>query len=187
MPQLVLVKHSLPHIVPDVPSAEWHLSDEGRRRALVLAGRLSAFEPRRVVSSHEPKAVETADIIAGHLGLSLEIHEGLEEHRRPRADIVSARRYEETIANLFAKPDELVFGSETANQSGTRFAASIEGLLSSAKEEDTLVVAHGTVISLFVASRVGIDAFPFWKELGLPSFVALSLPEFKILEVLKRV
>ncbi len=40
MPVLVLVKHALPEIGPAVPSREWHLSDEGRLRARMLAKKL---------------------------------------------------------------------------------------------------------------------------------------------------
>ncbi len=187
MLRLILVKHSLPHIVPHVPSAQWQLSEEGRRRAEVLAGRLSSFETSRVFSSHEPKAVETADIIGSTLGVPREIVEGLEEHRRQRVELVSERRYEATVANLLANPNELVFGEETATQAGARFAAAVESILSCANNEDRLVVAHGTVISLFVADRVGVDPFSLWKELGLPSYIVLSLPDFRILEVLKKV
>jgi broad specificity phosphatase PhoE len=187
MPRLILVKHSLPEIVPDVPSAEWHLSAEGRRRASVLADRLPSVESKRVFSSYEPKAMETADILAGHMGLPREICKGLEEHRRPHAVLFSDRVYEETLAAVFAHPNELVFGEETANQAGVRFAAAVKKLLSRTNDEDTLVVAHGTVISLFVAGGAGLDPFPLWRELGLPSYVSLSLPDFRILEVLKSV
>jgi broad specificity phosphatase PhoE len=38
-----------------------------------------------------------------------------------------------------------------------------------------MIVAHGTVISLFVASLTGISAFSLWAELGLPSFVVVDM------------
>lgn len=40
-----------------------------------------------------------------------------------------------------------------------------------------IIVAHGTVITLFVSRRAGLEPFPFWKRLALPSFVVLSLPD----------
>ncbi len=46
-----------------------------------------------------------------------------------------------------------------------------------------MVVAHGTVITLFVARRAGLEPFPFWKRLGLPAFVALSLPDYAVQSV----
>ncbi len=40
------------------------------------------------------------------------------------------------------------------------------------------IVAHGTVIALFVAYRAGVAPFPLWRRLGLPSLVELALPDY---------
>ena len=61
---LILVKHSLPEIVENVPAREWKLSDEGRVRAQRLAERINHYRPEVIVSSIESKAKETAEIIA---------------------------------------------------------------------------------------------------------------------------
>ncbi len=45
MPRLILVKHSLPEIVPALPANEWRLSEGGRPRCRVLAERLAAYSP----------------------------------------------------------------------------------------------------------------------------------------------
>lgn len=45
MRRLILVKHSLPQIVPGKPAPRWHLSDEGRRRGTLLADRLAIVAP----------------------------------------------------------------------------------------------------------------------------------------------
>ena len=47
MPQLVLVKHALPEIVPAVPSREWRLSEEGRIRCRILAEKLGQYTMTR--------------------------------------------------------------------------------------------------------------------------------------------
>ena len=73
---LILVKHSLPTIVENVPAHEWELSDVGRVRAHQLAGRLNQYQPEVIVSSVEPKAKETAEIIARKHNLELQIVEG---------------------------------------------------------------------------------------------------------------
>jgi hypothetical protein len=39
----ILVRHSLPDIVPDVPGSLWQLSAEGRARCRFLAEQLSAL------------------------------------------------------------------------------------------------------------------------------------------------
>jgi broad specificity phosphatase PhoE len=77
---LILVKHSLPEIVENLPAREWKLSAEGRIRAGQLAERLLPFQPEYIISSIEPKAKETAEIIAGRH--NLEIHCGDDLHER---------------------------------------------------------------------------------------------------------
>jgi broad specificity phosphatase PhoE len=37
------------------------------------------------------------------------------------------------------------------------------------------IVAHGTVISLFVSRITGISDLLLWNELGLPSFVVIDM------------
>ncbi len=68
-------------------------------------------------------------------------------------------------------------GNETADEAHARFAAAVEAVCARHSARNIMVVAHGTVITLLVARRAGLEPFPFWKRLGLPSFVALSLPD----------
>jgi hypothetical protein len=44
------------------------------------------------------------------------------------------------------------------------------------------IVAHGTVISLFVAAHNQINSFELWQQLAMPSFVVLGLPSFALVE-----
>ena len=80
---------------------------------------------------------------------------------------------------FFDRPDELVLGSETAEQACERFAASIENAILTG-QKDIIVVTHGTVISLFIASVAQVDPMSLWQQLGLPSYVVLTVPSLKI-------
>ena len=79
---LILVRHSLPEIDFVVSSHEWHLSAEGRRRCERLADALTNYDPVAIVSSEEPKAVETAEIVAARFGVRVEVEPDLHEHDR---------------------------------------------------------------------------------------------------------
>lgn len=175
MSTLILVKHSLPEIVENVPAREWKLSAQGRLRCKQLAERLAKYQPSQIVSSVEPKARETAELLANELILSTGIFEGLHEHDRSQAGYLSKEKFEEMVRELFAKPNELVFGSETADQAFQRFRSAIDSILKKFPDQTTIVVAHGTVISLYVSRFNEISTLSLWKELGLPSFVALDL------------
>ncbi len=73
MKYLILVKHSLPSIVEDKPAREWNLSNEGRMRSQTLAEKLAPYQPEVIISSIEPKAVQTAEVVAHLLGLQMHV------------------------------------------------------------------------------------------------------------------
>ena len=181
MEHLLLVRHSLPDIDPSVAARHWELSDEGRRRCAALAEMLSAYHPAVVVSSAEPKAAETASIVAASLGLPLKTEVDLHEHERSHSTDFSQEEFQRAVARLFAQPDNLVFGNETAAQAQRRFGQAVDRLLARYPGETIAVVAHGTVISLFVADRCSnVDGYTLWRQLGLPACVVLSLPDFAL-------
>jgi broad specificity phosphatase PhoE len=172
---LILIKHSLPEIVENMPAREWKLSDDGRLRARRLADRLISYQPEVIVSSIEPKAQQTAEIIAARCALVNLIVDGLHEHDRSKTTFLSKDEFQESIRLFFEKPDTLVFGEETADDCHTRFNRAVSSLLNYYADKIIAVVAHGTVISLFVSRLTGISDFFLWNELGLPSFVVLDM------------
>jgi len=165
----------LPVIEPAIPAREWRLSEEGQRRCRLLAGRLAKFNPQRIVSSLEPKAQETAQIVAETLGMPYESAAGLHEHLRSRVEHTSQEIFEALVRAFFEQPDQLVYGDETAAQAYNRFAQAVETIQDKYRSQTPLViVTHGTVISLFVARVCGVDPFSVWKSLKLPCMVVFS-------------
>ena len=183
MANLILVKHSLPEIIPGLPARQWHLSEVGRALCKPLADKIYSYSPEVVVSSIEPKAQETTQLVANQLGLAFQTVEGLHEHERNNVQGLGKAQFELAVADFFKYPQQLVMGEETANQAHERFAAAITSLLENYVGKTIAVVAHGTVITLLVARRLGIEPFPFWQQLGLPALVVLSLPEMKLVAV----
>jgi len=172
---LILVKHSLPEIVESLPARKWKLSEIGRERARKLADPLRSYHPDVIISSVESKAIETAEIVAEKLVLAVYVVEGLHEHDRGNVAFLSKDDFQKAVQEFFSKPTELVFGNETANQSYERFNRAILAVLNSYQEKTIIVVAHGTVISLFVSRLTGVHDFLLWNELGLPSFLIIDL------------
>lgn len=179
---LIFVKHSLPEIVENLPAREWRLSSAGRERAQRLAERVSRFQPEMIVSSVEPKAKETAEIVANHLGLEFQVMLDLHEHDRSTTPYLSRVEFESVVQEFFQEPNELVFGSETANQAHERFCNAVNGGLNSHGDKTIVIVSHGTVISLFVARLIGVSDFLLWNELGLPSFVVIDMKSKVLVE-----
>lgn len=172
---LILVKHSVPEIEQDRPANMWRLSREGQLRAHRLAEQLESFAPEVILSSNEPKAKETAEILARHLQLGMQILPDLYEHDRSNVPYLSHEVFQTSMRNFFQKPDELVFGRETADQAYARFYQAVHSILNQNINKTVVIVTHGTVISLFVSRLTGSSDWELWNMLGLPSFVAMDL------------
>ena len=95
---------------------KWRLSAKGRQRCTQLAEEIKPYQPDIIISSSERKARETAVILSNDLGKSHLVAEGLHEHKRSNVSILTSREFQEKIAGMFAHPDRLIFGDETANQ-----------------------------------------------------------------------
>ena len=185
MASLYLIKHSMPEKVADRPAREWLLGDEGRALAARLGERLAGLGIARLVSSVEPKARETAEVMGARLGLAVTAEEGLHEHERERVPLFrDPSVLDAAVRDMFARPGEVVFGDESADQAHDRYAAAMHRVIGDGSDS-IAVVSHGTVMALFVARQGGLDPFPLWKSLGLPSCVTLSLPELRMVEVIQ--
>lgn len=182
---LILIKHSAPVVAIDLPPAQWVLATPGRIRCAALAQQLAGYKIAAIAASESPKARETAELLAARLAFPdpLRLDHDLREHERSAADFYPAQgNFQQAVHELFARPDELVFGRETASAARTRFAAAVRRHLTATPSGDLAIVAHGTVITLFVAAHATIEPFAFWQRLGLPSFVVLALPELRLIE-----
>jgi broad specificity phosphatase PhoE len=180
---LILVRHSAVTIDPSVPAHEWRLSVEGWKRASILAQQLADYHPVAVVSSHEMKARETASIIATALGIPQQTAAGLHEHVR-HTFITGPAEWDAAVAAFFARPDELVLGSETALQAQSRFSAAVSAILNLNKDlqGNLIIVTHGTVLTLFLwQHNPNLDPFKTWKSLALPHPFVLSLPDMRLI------
>jgi broad specificity phosphatase PhoE len=180
---LILVRHSLPAIDPEVPSATWPLSAEGRERCVTLAKRLAEYDLNVIVTSSESKATETGQIVADILGVPCESAPNLHEHERPFVAFGATEQFIERVTRLFETPADLIMGSETADQAHSRVAHAVSDVIEQHPTGNLAIISHGTVMTLFIARAAGLDPVPFWRRLGLPAYALPSLPTCRLLEV----
>jgi broad specificity phosphatase PhoE len=185
--KLILIRHSQSQPDPARPASQWPLTTEGRRRCGPLADRLAAYAPGAIITSHERKAIETGSLVAARLGMPATVANELHEHQREHVGWLPNPAFEQAVAAFFARPDELVFGEETAGQAGARFEAGVRSALEAHPSQTIALVTHGTVMTLFVAAHSGLAALPFWKSLGMPALVVMALPGLELLEVIERI
>lgn len=167
----LFIRHARPEIDPQLPAGQWPLSAEGQQQTLALAQQLTTVGLTHIITSTEQKAIETGRIIATQLGLPLLTAPNLHEHDRTDVPFQSETQFQQAIRDLFAYPDQLIFGRETANQALTRFSQAVKELLAMFPAGKIAIVAHGTVISLYVAACSGRDGYTLWQSLQQPDTV----------------
>ena len=87
------------------------------------------------------------------------------------------------LESLFKHPDDLILGNETGTQARRRFDSAVKEVLGKYPNEPLAVVAHASVMALFVAHHNEVDevdVFSFWQSLEMPDVVRLSLPGFEL-------
>lgn len=180
--QLILVRHANVTQEPALDAAEWQLSDHGRARAARFAPRLRPFHPTRFLTSSEPKAVATGEIMAAALDLPCATAPGLHEHDRHGMGYLAGEdAFRTAVTRLFAEPERLVLGRETAVAARTRFTHAIHAALAAWPADTLAIVTHGTVLALFLAHHnPALDALALWQELTLPCAFVLQRPSFAI-------
>ena len=89
------ITHPQVKIDPAIPVPMWGLSEIGAARARMAAGNAWAQRLRRIVSSEETKAIETADILAAAAGLDVEIAEAMHENDRSATGFLPPPEFEE--------------------------------------------------------------------------------------------
>ena len=172
MQQLVLIRHSAVVVDAAIEPKQWRLSDEGRRLCRPLATALRMHDLGVLISSEEPKAIETAEIVSKRLHIETRTAAGLDEHRRPFEP--DPAEFERRMAHFFAQPAERAFGEESAAEALARFTAAVDAVLASEPDRKAAIVTHGTVIALYAAPILGIGAGALWTRLQAPSFIVLD-------------
>ena len=184
MSELLLIKHAPPEIMPEVISHRWVLSAEGRTRCGWLAEVCRARGVAHIFASPEPKALETAALVAMDLGLPVRPLEGLQENDRTDLGFVSAAALEARIAAFFDDPDAVVMGRESAQGVLTRFQAAIDIAAQDATDGAVAVVTHGTAMSAFIAAHNSVAPLDLWRDLTLPGVALMDASTYQLLEPL---
>jgi broad specificity phosphatase PhoE len=187
MRKLILVKHAKPVVDDRLPSHQWRLSEEGRNACPPLAEAMRGFDLTAIITSEEPKAAETGELVGAALEKPVEAAEGLHEHDRSNVPMLPTREFISTMALFFKDRDRLVIGRESAQRAAERFSKAIASVLESHPSGNLAVVTHGTVLALFAADHGAGDGFQLFRRLGLPSYISFTCPDFKVLEIVERV
>jgi broad specificity phosphatase PhoE len=175
--QIILIRHAAVEIDQAAPPSSWQLSDEGRAGARLLAQDPIWLPIERIFSSPEPKAFETAHILAGPNGMSVSVVENLHEVVRPPNQWFGEEYpggYRGAVEAYFAEPSQTTHGWETPAAAQRRIRRCID-TLREWEPGDFAVVGHGLTLSLYIASVTGLDPAVIWPAIQLPDYAILDL------------
>ena len=162
---VTFVRHAMPLTDTDLPSTEWHLGHDGVDAAQRLADRLEVA-PRIgvLVTSSEPKAVETAATIAERWSASSRSDDRLREVARPW--VGAGYR---SVAHRYLR-GELPEGWEPHHQAAARAGDAVDDAVAAAAGAPVVVVSHGLLLAVLLGSRLGddFDRETFWSCLSFP-------------------
>jgi broad specificity phosphatase PhoE len=159
------------------------LSDEGRAQVRALSERLGACAIDAVYASPLSRTRETAEILARHRRLELNLRDGLREIGHGHWEGLTRREVEARFPDEYSnwEEDPLTFAPE-GGESGVSVLARalpvIREIVVTHPEQTVLVVSHKATIRLLLASLLGFDARGYRDRLDQAP-ACLNVVEFK--------
>jgi broad specificity phosphatase PhoE len=149
-------------IDPAKPIERWGLSGRGRERMHALLEQQWLARVGRVLSSSEQKALDGAEILVEALGVPHEVVPELGEYDRSSTGLLPPAEFWPLVDEFFQKPTESIRGWERAVDAQARVLRAVRAVVARAPEPadaerpDVILVAHGAVGALLLASLSGL-------------------------------
>ncbi len=164
--RLLLVRHGATTLSAEdrfAGSTDVPLSDEGRRQAGALGGRLADDEISAVYCSPMRRTIETAALIAEPHKLSPITRPGLREIDHGHWEGLTRQDVEQRFGDEYARWEEDPFivapaGGECGIDVMARALPVLRAIVEAHKGQNVLVVSHKATIRLMISSLLGFDA-----------------------------
>jgi len=158
-----LITHPDVIVDPEVPVPRWPLSSSGRERMEKLLAQLWVDSISSVYCSTEQKAIDGAEILAGHLSIGYKMVEKLGEIDRSATGYLPEEEHATAARAFFAHPEISVRGWEKAVDAQQRIVRAVERLTEDDKGEGNIaIVSHGGVGTLYLCH---LKSHPIgWEE-----------------------
>lgn len=167
---ITYVRHAMPVTDDGADPTAWRLDVQARTAVVALADRLEVPDGiGALVSSSEPKALETAEEIGARWGAPTLVDDRLREVARPW--VGDGYRL---VAHRYLR-GELPEGWEPHGQVAVRAAAAVTAARAST-EGSVVVVSHGLLLAVHLGDILaeGFDREGFWSCLSFPDAWSLE-------------
>lgn len=166
MALLHYITHPQVVVDPAVDVPRWGLSPVGRERAERMTTRAWVGAVRRIVSSDETKALETAELLAAALDLGVEVRAATGEIDRSAAGFLPPVEFEAVADACFADPTSSARGWERAVDAQQRIVEALADVVADDRPGDVAVVGHGGVGTLWYCHLAAVPIARRWDQPG---------------------
>jgi broad specificity phosphatase PhoE len=162
---LHFISHPNVLIDPAVPVPCWPLSETGKARMTTGLSQPWVAGVTSVYCSTERKAIDSAAILASHLGIGFTQWHTLGENDRSATGFLHPPEFEATADAFFAHPEQSVRGWERAADAQARI---VDAVLSIGRQERSggsiAIVSHGAVGTLLYCHLTGQPISRTWDQ-----------------------
>jgi probable phosphoglycerate mutase len=171
--EVILLRHARPMATSEHPR-DWDLSVEGRKQAAAVAGEDLWRDVAVIYASPARKAVQTAEFISARWRIPVYFVDDLREVDRPR----EGSDFEGLLEGYLS--GRTPPGWERPDQARARFLNSVRQLCQG-PEEKVGIISHGTILTLFVAEVMGVEAsYDRLRNLGYCDYAVLDCENWRI-------
>lgn len=157
MTTIYYLSHPEVTIDPAISVPDWGLAAVGQARLLAVRDAAWLQACRRIVTSAERKAIETAELVAEASKAAVEVRPLMHENDRSATGFLVPAEFERVAGEFFARPEQSVRGWERAIDAQARIVAELEAVL---RDHDPavplLLVGHGGVGTLLYCRLAGL-------------------------------
>ncbi|WP_335871472.1 histidine phosphatase family protein [Bacillus sp. 2205SS5-2] len=172
---LYLVRHA--HSVYTSDEYERPLSRQGFEDAIKVADLLQNEKIDQITSSPYRRAKQTVEVLAGSLGIEIEVYENLKERRLA---LQSVDNFESSIEAVWRDEQFAWPGGESNAQAQKRGIAATEMLLQKYRGQSIVVGTHGNLMVLIMNHYDQQYDYNFWKKLAMPDIYQLTFEDHQL-------
>jgi broad specificity phosphatase PhoE len=172
MSHLYTVRHAQVQIDPAIPPHEWHLSAEGQASIAELSAKESWEGVSVIWHSPEPKAEQTARVIAERAGLEMRMHPDLRELAM-ETGFLSPEEFQARVAAYFSGAQEPDF--EPYEDAKKRIVTCVHEIVAAAKGQSVAIVTHGRILNVLYSHLLG-------RRLGIGEWKSIKLPDLSVVD-----
>ena len=176
MTTLILVRHAQSAPRPDLPEAEFPLSDLGRQQAKDLVPILRELGVDALASSPYQRAVDTLRPYAEAAGLGIAIDDDLRE-KSLGGWIEDPDEVEEAVRRMHADLDFQLPGGESGRALNARVDAALARVVAANPGRSVAVGSHGGVLGHLLSRHLSDLPDDFWRRIRNPHLFIFDASE----------